>query len=178
MKLLKNKEENLSLQIDVQQPHVPVRILACVASVLCVVSYLITMIGNDQFDTEVGPAGVVAAQALWNASQVAQLILILGLWCTHRHWWVYTISFVTIGLLPFSIYLISPGGFVFAATILATCILTMVCSVPNFNVRIVDSGVANKTSSLCKLEFLAFACKSGVLNVQLQCEPELLAALE
>jgi len=91
------------------------------------------------------PTSLVVAQQLWNALQVLVLYLIIALnYCRSRQghddssivkWTTRLVSLAAVAILPFSVYLISPGGhsFAFAALLLG---LLGIFQTPHPNLRL------------------------------------------
>jgi len=103
------------------------------------------------------PNTLVVAQCLWNAAQVLQLFLLIALY--HNHGGSYPTNSKTkkakktvvnalvassVCLLPFSVYIISSGGHVFAGLALASALFALLaCREPTLRVAVEedDDGV-------------------------------------
>ncbi|MBM4370720.1 MAG: hypothetical protein FJ098_03655, partial [Deltaproteobacteria bacterium] len=137
-------------------PRRRIRGLAVATAVLCIAGHLARGIGGSGVTPGEGPVGQVVAQALWNAAQVGQLLLILSLWSVRRGWLIGLLALATVGLLPFSSYLIGPGGHASTALMLVTCALALRRGRPELEVRITDP-VPGRSSGF-RFEALAFLC--------------------
>ena len=127
------------------------------------------------------PTPLVVAQQLWNAMQVFQLFLLLALGYefsqensevspevqTRRKWAVRLLSLVAVCILPFSVYLISPGGHIFAFLALASQLLAILTPVSVLRVSIGehDSDALGDSDStpwtLSREETIACLCNLG-----------------
>lgn len=145
-----------ALHSDTPSP-VPVRMLALVTSLTCLLAHLLSRAGGLAGGAHGGPPGVVLGQAVWNAAQVGLLLLLLCLWRVRRGWGVIALAIATLACLPFAIYAISPGAWVLSTLLLTTCALAWAWDVPDLGVAITDAP-ARGTPTLAKLEFLAIAC--------------------
>jgi len=148
--------------------RVPVRKLALVTAITCVVAQTLSLLGGRPLGHGGGPAGVVVGQAIWNGAQVGLLVLLLCLWFSDRRWWFVVLSIAAVASLPFAHYALSPGGWAFTALLFATCALAWACDVPDIGVAIGDAP-ARGTPMLAKFEFLAFVCNllSSMYNYNL-----------
>lgn len=155
--MLDHVDRERSLEMADAPSRIPVRKLALLTGLTCLVAQVLTQAGGGSGDAEHGPLAVVLGQALWNAAQVGFLMLLLCLWRADRRWWLIAIVFMTLASLPFAIYALSPGAWALTALLLATCALPWVRAVPDLDVVIADSP-ARGPARLATLEFLAFTC--------------------
>jgi len=135
----------------------PVRKLALVTGLACIVAHVLAQLGGSGGDAHAGPLGVVLGQSLWNAAQVGLLLLLLGLWRADRGWWVAALALATLLCLPFAVYVVSPGAFALTALLLAACGVAWARRAPDLDVSLVDAP-SRGTPMLAKLELLGLAC--------------------
>jgi len=93
-------------------------------------------VGASQSHTY-APKALVCAQLLWNATQVAQLCILICFRTSCRNWLLCVTSVLTVGMLPLSVYVASPGAHVFAAITFISA-LVAVRSGADVEVQILD----------------------------------------
>lgn len=147
--------------------RVPVRGLALVTALACLVAHGLALAGGGASGAGGGPLGVVVGQAVWNAAQVGLLVLLLCLWQAPRGGWTLVLAIGSAACLPIAIYVTSPGAWLLTLILLAACALAWVRRIPDLAVSIVEAP-ARGTPTLAKVEFLAFACNlfSSMYNYQ------------
>ncbi|MCB1160980.1 MAG: hypothetical protein KDK45_25990, partial [Leptospiraceae bacterium] len=135
----------------------PVRKIAAITILLSLLSFLLTLFPGEKLGAEDGPVGIVLGQTIWNAAQVGFLFILFQLFFSYQKWWFKFISILSIALLPFSVYLISPGGYIYLVLILLISVLVFILPPRNLEVNLLDSKILPKTS-LYRFELLAFTC--------------------
>lgn len=157
MEMINSEErDRTSSQTDAPS-RVPVRKLALVTGLTCVVAQLLSQMSGYAGDKDAGPLSLVIGQALWNAAQVGLLLLLLCLWHVRRRSWAVALAITILACLPFAIYAISPGAWALTVLLLATCGLASTRDVPDLSVVIADAP-GRGTPALAKFELLAFVC--------------------
>lgn len=106
---------------------------------------------------DAAPLSVVIGQMFWNAAQVGGLATLLSLWLAHRRWWIAALAVATMMLLPFAIYVTSPGAWALAALLLGTSAMAWTSEALDLGVEIVEVPPRDGPA-VSKLELLAFVC--------------------
>ena len=128
-----------------------IRKLALATAVACVAAQTLSHTTGAS-DGHNAPVALVLGQAVWNAAQVGLLLLLLCMSRVDRRWLL--IGIAALGCLPFAIYAISPGAWVLAALLLATCVIAWLRDPPDLEVAVIDA--LSGTPTIAKFEFLAF----------------------
>lgn len=108
------------------------------------------------------PVAMVVAQQLWNAMQVFEILLLISLAYADatnslKFAAICVVSLVVTCLLPFSHYLTSPGGYIFACATLLTCIWAIRTNV-KLTLCVGDKSTATGHRSVVREETIAFLC--------------------
>lgn len=111
------------------------------------------------------PVTMVVAQQLWNAMQVFEILLLISLTYADatnslKFATICVVSLVVTCLLPFSHYLTSPGGHIFACATLFTC-LWAIRNNAKLTLCVGDKNTARGHRSVVREEIVAFLCNLG-----------------
>lgn len=135
--------------------------IAIITILLCMLSIFLTWTSVSSLELKDGPIGVVFAQVLWNAIVVSQLLMLFGIFSiVNRQWYVKLLALITFLLLPFSSYLISPGGVALAIVVLITSLIVILSSVTVLNLHILNTNSVSDTPSF-RFESVALVCNLG-----------------
>lgn len=139
------------------------RLLALLTLSGCAVALILSALGDSlgSFDAggwyRAGNWSMVLAQALWNGTQVGLLALLLCLWLANRGWYRIALMLTAAALLPFAIYLGSPGAWAMTGHLAITCLSVLLRGPEAVTFTIADP-VRRRSGALCSLELLALIC--------------------
>lgn len=136
--------------------RIPVQGIAVASGLGCFAALVLSHASGGAPDARFAPWALVLGQALWNATQVGLLAILLVLWLTHRRWWVAALGITCLACLPIAIYAVSPGAWALAALLLATCAVAWLRKTPDVDFTVADA--TRDTPLLARFEFLACVC--------------------
>lgn len=134
--------------------------LTKIFTIILLVSAILTFVGfHDVFrkDALATPFSIVLSQTIWNASKVFFYSLLVLKLITNKSIFVKVIFSITIGLLPFSQYLLSPGGFILSVLMLVMFSLELNNRSQIINIEMKE-GKKDHRFSIQKFELLGFFC--------------------
>lgn len=134
--------------------------LTQIAFIILIGSILLSAIGfNEVFNTNStsAPFSIILSQTIWNSTKVFFYIILVLKLILYRNLFIKITSFISICLLPFSQYLLSPGGLILSI-LMFFLFLNQLQNKSQIVSIDIKEGTKKSYFSLQKFEILGFFC--------------------
>ncbi|MFT4693199.1 MAG: hypothetical protein ACI8TE_000087 [Francisella sp.] len=138
--------------------NLPINKLTKIFTIILLLSLVLTSMGlNDVFrnDAFVTPFSILLSQTIWNAAKVFFYLLLVLKFVTNKNMLLRVLLLFTIVFLPFSQYLLCPGGLILSVLMLWMFLFEL-RNGPQIMYVEIDEGKNDHRFSIQKFELLGF----------------------